>query len=321
MINGSDLAVVFPGQGAQRPGMGRDFFEAFIEARQVFEEASDTLALDLRRLCFEDDERLGLTLYTQPALVTVEIAMFRVLNSQFGIAPRFFGGHSLGEYSALCAASAIPLSTCVSLVAERGRLMQAAVPPGMGAMLAVIGPDALQQITPELAASWQVDLANLNSPDQVVLSGLREAIRLVPEDLRGRFDTPYETVLLEVSAPFHSRHMRAISAEFRPRLEQLLPVLAPDRAANVTSNTSGRFHQPQGARVIDALALQATTAVRWVENMKAISCVASRVLEVGPGRPLGRFFRAAGLSATSITSVRTAASFQPDRPPAVEQIR
>lgn len=315
MTSDSDVAVVFPGQGAQRAGMGRDFFDSFEDARRVFEEASDALALDLRQLCFEVDPRLGLTEYTQPALVSVEIAMFRVLQRQFGFAPGWFAGHSLGEYSALCAASVISLSDCVRLVAERGRLMQAAVPPGQGAMLAVLGPDALESITPQLAALWEVDLANLNAPDQVVLSGLLQAIQTIPPRLETAFAAAaFRTVLLDVSAPFHSRHMLGIEASFRARLGEVTAKLALDFAGRVASNYSGGFHGAEASAVVEALALQASHPVRWVENMRAIAGRASRIVELGPGRPLGRFFKTLGVSVTSITSVRAASALEQERP-------
>ncbi|MHB8770741.1 MAG: ACP S-malonyltransferase, partial [Syntrophales bacterium] len=126
-------AAVFPGQGSQRPGMGKDFFDAMPESRHAFEEAADALGWDVGAVCFtEDDARLNLTEYTQPCLVATEIAMLRGLAGRYGFSPRLFGGHSLGEFTALVAAGALPFAACLNIVQARGRLMQSAVPVGVG---------------------------------------------------------------------------------------------------------------------------------------------------------------------------------------------
>jgi malonyl CoA-acyl carrier protein transacylase len=132
-------AIVFPGQGSQRPGMGKDFHERFAVAREVYAEASAAAGLDLEALCFGEDERLGLTEFTQPAILTTEIAMLRALEAEFGVEGELFAGHSLGEYTALVAAGVLALADAVRLVRKRGALMQQAVPAGEGAMIAVIG--------------------------------------------------------------------------------------------------------------------------------------------------------------------------------------
>src|SRR5258708_21690905 len=131
------VAIVFPGQGSQRSGMARDFYERFAISRDVFVEASDALGLDMAALCFDDKPRLDLTEFTQPAILAAEMAMLRPLEREFGVSASLFGGHSLGEYTALCAAGAIPLEVAVKLVRRRGALMQAVVPPGEGARGAV----------------------------------------------------------------------------------------------------------------------------------------------------------------------------------------
>ena len=166
------VVAVFPGQGSQRAGMGRDFAAAFPASMAAFEEASDALGIDMTALCFGRDPRLNLTEFTQPALLTVETAMMRVLVGEFGFAPTLFAGHSLGEYTALVAAGVMPLGQAVALVRERGRLMQQAVAPGVGAMAAVtqrrIDREALLGCLDGLC----VDLANDNAPGQAVISGL-----------------------------------------------------------------------------------------------------------------------------------------------------
>ncbi len=270
-VRDNDLAVVFPGQGTQHPGMGRDFFNTFSAAKTVFEDASDSLSLDVKALCFEDNPRLDLTEYTQPALVTVEIAIYRALRAEFGFNPAWFAGHSLGEYTALCAAGVLSLSECVRIVRARGRLMQATMAPGEGAMLAVLGEGALEHLTPKLVQSWKVDLANLNAPDQIVVSGLSSEIARVPARLRARYpEFSLETVQLNVSTPFHSRYMRPVEAALRQRLLGCGSLNAAS-APWVASNCSGSFHTADRNAIAESLALQASHPVHWIENMRALA--------------------------------------------------
>ena len=168
--------VVFPGQGSQKQGMAEDFHEEFSESRAVFEEASTALNLDLRALCFAEDERLHLTEYTQPAILTAEIAMYRALVAHHGLEADRFGGHSLGEYTALVAAGAIGLRQAVQIVRERGRRMQQAVPSGRGAMAAIIQRDLDLEGLHTAIRGMAVDIANHNAPNQVVLSGTLEGV-------------------------------------------------------------------------------------------------------------------------------------------------
>jgi [acyl-carrier-protein] S-malonyltransferase len=301
------IAIVFPGQGSQRNGMARDFCDAFSASRAVFAEASEALGLDVAALCFADDPRLELTEFTQPAILTAEIAMFRALQSEFGLSASVFGGHSLGEFTALCAADAIPFDVAVRLVRRRGALMQAAVPPGEGAMVAVraVGVAAL-----DLASALDgdgVDVANENSPDQVVLSGPRSAMDRACERTRELAKgVDVEFVALAVSAPFHSRRMRAVEADFRLALEDAAPRLSAERSSAVTSNFRGGFHTGQRADLLDALEHQIGGTVRWTANMRALIPVADRILEVGPGRPLRGFFKSLGVEITSIVSSKSA---------------
>src|SRR5436190_15706170 len=172
------IAFVFPGQGAQYAGMGREVSEKFPVARRVFEEADAALGFPLSRLCFEGpEEELKLTENTQPAILTTSIALFRILEEK-GIRPDFVAGHSLGEYSALVAAGALKLGDAASLVRRRGRYMQEAVPVGEGAMAALLGLElsALQSVCERAAQGQVVSPANLNSPGQIVIAGHREAV-------------------------------------------------------------------------------------------------------------------------------------------------
>lgn len=300
-----EVAAVFPGQGSQRAGMARDFHAEHAVARAVFDEASEALSLDLAALCFEEDPRLDLTEYTQPAIVTAEIAMLRACREAFGFAPTRFGGHSLGEYTALCAAGALPLADAVRLVRKRGALMQRAVPIGEGAMSAVVAPGVADAGLKDLLADVDVDVANLNSLDQLVISGSVAGVEAgetrIAEKIPG-----VEVIRLNVSAPFHSRLMRGIEAEFRRELEAAAPRFDASRATAVTSNLRGGFHSGKLADLLDALTGQISGTVDWVANMRALSGAAERIVELGPNRPLKRFFSTLGVEITSIMNLKTA---------------
>jgi malonyl CoA-acyl carrier protein transacylase len=300
MAEAAKLAVVFPGQGSQRPGMARDFFDAHAAARAVFEEASEALELDLRPICFEQDPRLDLTEFTQPAILTAEIAMLRSL----GLSAEYFAGHSLGEYTALCAAGVLSLADAVRLVRKRGALMQAAVPQGKGAMSALMARGIAERALASELADLGVDVANLNSADQVVISGPAAGIEAAEQRLTQAGGV--EIVRLNVSAPFHSRMMAVIEPEFRAELEATAPRIAPENAASVCSNLRGGFHAPNTDAVIDALTGQISGTVDWIGNMRALSAVSGRIIELGPGRPLKRFFGTLGVEIVSITSLKTA---------------
>ena len=300
------IAVVFPGQGSQRPGMGRDFFERYSVAREAFEEANDALGVDLTDICFKEDPRLDLTEFTQPAILVTEVAMFRALREELGLAPLAFGGHSLGEYTALCAAGAMPLAAAARLVRRRGALMQSAVPEGVGAMIAVLSPGiALRNLAADFAGI-DADVANRNSPDQVVLSGttgeIDRAVARAEEVLAG---LEHDVVRLNVSAPFHSRAMRKMEGDLRAAILEVSSEMAPEHAARVTSNLTGTFHVPAIAPIVDALVGQASGTVDWIGNMAALSGAARTIYEIGPHRPLRGFFRAMGRDdVVSITSTR-----------------
>jgi len=301
------LAVVFPGQGSQRTGMAQDFCERYAVSREVFAEASDALGLDVAALCFSDDPRLDLTEFTQPAILTAEIAMWRALKEEFGVSASRFGGHSLGEYTALCAAGVIPLRIAVRLVRTRGALMQAAVPAGEGAMIAVSGPGVAAMDFASTLDAIGVDVANVNSPDQVVLSGPQASMARASacvQEVAG--EVALELVPLTVSAPFHSRRMKVIEPEFRAALDDAAPGFVADASSSVTSNLRGGFHSGNQRDLLDALEHQVSGRVNWMANMRALAPVADRILEVGPARPLRGFFKSMGIEVTSIVSCKTA---------------
>lgn len=302
------VAVVFPGQGSQRPGMGKDFFEAIAVCRETYEEASDALGWDVAAVCFGDDERLNLTAYTQPCILTTEIAMLRGMAVRWGLRPSYYGGHSLGEFTALVAAGVLTLGDAVSIVQHRGRLMQEATPVGLGGMAAVIAAAVDVNKIDGALADLPVDVANVNAHNQVVVSGWREAM---PEaavriaDALGP-DAGVRFVPLNVSAPFHSRFMRPVEHIFRQILDSVVENLDCGRCVNVTSNYSGRFHTNNDKEFLSALTRQIGSPVRWVENMEEIAAVADVIYEVGPSRPLRDFFKTMGVNCYSVTTLVSA---------------
>jgi len=287
--------------------MGRDFDERFAASRRAFDEASDALALDLRGLCFEPDDRLALTEYAQPAILATEIAMLRGLAEAFGLAAQRFGGHSLGEYTALVAAGVMPLGDAVRIVRHRGRLMQDAVPVGRGRMVAVIGTELDLARIASAIDGLSVAVANDNSPEQVVLSGLAEDVHTAECRLAESVRPPLRVVALDVSAPFHSPMMMPVEPAFAAVLESTSAGWDAARARCVTSNLTGGFHDGDEANLRIRLVRQISATVRWRSNMAALTAQPTRIVEVGPGRPLRGFFKAIGVAADSITDVRSAA--------------
>ncbi len=307
MISEDFIAVVFPGQGSQRPGMGKDFFDSIPLSKQTFEEASDALGWDVASLCFSEDERLNLTEFTQPCILTTEIAMFRGLQALYPFSPSLYGGHSLGEFSALVAAGVFPFSETLRIVHERGRLMQNAVPVGVGGMAAVILNDLDASQIRSLLSDLPVDVANENSLSQVVISGEAEALPIAEKRLSEQFTDPsFRVVQLRVSAPFHSRFMETIGQPFEQVLRTSAPFWQPEKAAAVTSNYTGTYHLPEVDAILNALVLQLSSAVRWIDNMRALSARAKTIYEVGPGRPLRDFFKTIDVTCSSITALSAA---------------
>ena len=308
MKNSNDIAVVFPGQGAQRPGMGKDFYEQIPRCRQTYEEAADTLGWDVSAMCFGEDERLNLTEYTQPCIVTTEIAMLRGLAERYGFAPKFFGGHSLGEFTALVAAGVMPLNETLKIVQARGKLMQEAVPVGVGGMAAVISTEIDVNMLRQLIFDLPVDVANINSAHQVVISGkasaLPEAEKRLAQVLASQKSFRY--VHLNVSAPFHSRFMKSIEDLFSQVLKEKGKNIKPQYAPEVTSNYTGGFHVNDEAKIRENLVKQLSNTVHWRENMQSLASKASDVYEVGPGRPLRDFFKTIGVTCQTITGLAAA---------------
>jgi [acyl-carrier-protein] S-malonyltransferase len=301
-------AVVFPGQGSQRPGMGKDFYEEISLCRETYEEASDSLGWDVASMCFGEDERINLTEYTQPCIVTTEIAMYRGLANRYGFAPQYFGGHSLGEFTALVASRVMPLAKALKIVQQRGKLMQGAVPVGIGGMAAVIAEGIDVTVLGKMLEELSVHVANINSANQVVISGDASALPEVEKRLSQYFadNKPFRFVALNVSAPFHSRFMRPIEEAFSYTLQKAGAEFSPKQASMVTSNYTGGFHSASVPEIIKNLVNQLSNTVHWRENMQGLAAKAGEVYEVGPGRPLREFFKTIGVTCQSITGLAAA---------------
>jgi [acyl-carrier-protein] S-malonyltransferase len=280
------LALLFPGQGSQEVGMGRDAFQNSAAARAVFEAADATLGLPLSRLCFEgpEDELLS-TAIQQPAILATSIAWLRALEEVTGVEPACVGGHSLGEYAALVAAGSLSLEEALVLVHARGRFMQEAVPPGRGAMAALLGcgPELVEQACAEARAETGlvVEVANYNSPQQTVVAGDTVAVEAACGAARRA--GAKRAIPLPVSAPFHCRLMA-------PAAEKLAGELARVRFADPAPPVvTGVEAEPNasGARVAELLRRGVTEPVRFTEVVRRMAALGvSAVLEVGPGRVL-----------------------------------
>ena len=279
------IAFVFPGQGSQHAGMGKELAADFPLARQVFEEADDALGFSLSRLCFEGPEDdLKLTTNTQPAILTTSIAALRVVVAETGLAPAYVAGHSLGEYSALVAAGAVAFADAVRTVRARGAFMQEAVPVGVGAMAAIIGLDnsAVEAICRDAAQGEVVSPANFNGGGQLVIAGhagaVERAIGLAKE--RGA----KRALPLPVSAPFHCALMVPAGERLADVLAgvEVLPLSVP-----VVTNVEASPNS-DAERVKDLLVTQVSSPVRWEESVGTmVDLGVDRFIELGPGKVLG----------------------------------
>jgi [acyl-carrier-protein] S-malonyltransferase len=285
----SKIAYVFPGQGSQAIGMGKELFDNFPAAKQVFEEADEALGFSLSDMCFSGDEtELQLTANTQPAILTTSIAAFRVIEKENLPSPQFVAGHSLGEYSALVAAGSVSLSDAVKLVRGRGRYMQEAVPPGAGAMAAVIGAsmETIENACFDAAQGQVCSAANINSAAQVVIAGNTEAVDRAIELLKER--GAKRAIKLNVSAPFHCALML-------PAQEKLAKDLAgikfEDLRFPLIENVSAEINV-KGARVSQALEQQVSSPVKWFQSVeKLIAEGVENFVEVGAGKVLSGLIR------------------------------
>lgn len=280
----SKIAFIFPGQGAQKAGMGKDFYENSKTAAEVFDRASELLGLDMKALCFEENDLLDQTEYTQAALVTVCMAMEKVLRER-GLAPDVTAGLSLGEYCAIASAGGMSTENAITTVRKRGILMHNAVPGGQGAMAAVLGLDA-GKIEEVLADRSGVMIANYNCPGQIVITGWKEDVEQAADALK---EAGAKRVLpLNVSGPFHSSLLKQAGEELGKELEQVdfsdlrIPYVTNVTAEYVTDITKTK----------ELLARQVASSVRWQQSMELlIADGVDTFVEIGPGRTLAGFLR------------------------------
>lgn len=283
------IGLIFPGQGSQYIGMGQDLYDHFPIARQTFAEAQKALGFDLATICFGGpEEKLKLTAITQPAVLTVSVAMWRVIQSEEGIRPVVAAGHSLGEYGALVAAEALSFAEAVRLVHLRGLFMQEAVPVGEGAMAAIMNMSAaeVETLCTEAAQGEVLTPANYNSPGQIVIAGHRRAVERAVAMVAQK--SGKKAILLPVSAPFHCPLMK-------PAAERLSEVLAQINFSEplfpVLANAKADFY-PGKEAIKELLVKQVDHPVRWEECMqKLLNTGVKMVWEVGPGKVLTGLLR------------------------------
>jgi [acyl-carrier-protein] S-malonyltransferase len=279
--------------------MGKELASLYPAARQTFQEADDALGFSISQLCFEGpDEQLKLTENTQPAILTMSTAVARVLREK-GIVPQFAAGHSLGEYSAHVVAGTIPFAQAVRAVHNRGRYMQEAVPAGEGGMAAIVGLtlDQLQQVCAEAAQGQVVSPANINSPDQIVVSGHRQAVERAAELAKAQ--GARRAVMLGVSAPFHCALMQPAQDRLEKDLQEFqlgnpeIPVISNIDAAPKTTGEGSR----------QALVRQVTGAVQWAKSMQTLIDLGVKTfIEVGPGKVLMGLMRQIDRSQTCLNA-------------------
>ena len=280
----SKIAFIYPGQGAQKAGMGKDFYENSPLARDIYDRASECLELDMRALCFEENDLLDQTEYTQAAMVTTCLAMTAVLNEQ-GAEADVTAGLSLGEYCAIAEAGAMDLLDAIRLVRVRGQLMQHTVPTGEGAMAAVLGMDA-DQIDAVIEPIANVTVANYNCPGQIVITGGTAGIEQASKTLKEA--GAKRVVSLNVSGPFHSPMLRSAGEKLGKELSAVqLGELKIPYVTNVTAE-----YVTDSSEIRELLTRQVYSPVRWEQSIrKMIAQDVDTFVEIGPGRTLTGFLR------------------------------
>ncbi len=280
----SKIAFIFPGQGAQVCGMGKDFYEQTEIGRRIFDKATELLGFSMPQLCFEKNDKLDITEYTQAAMVTAGIAMMRVLMEK-GIRPDVTAGLSLGEYCALAAAGVMSDEDAITTVRQRGILMQEAVPVGVGGMAAILALDAakIEEVLSSMEGVW---IANYNCPGQIVISGKKEAVEEACEKLKAA--GAKRAIMLNVSGPFHSKMLTEAGEKLGKVLEGVA-VSAPQipYAANVTAS-----YITKAEDVKPLLVEQVSSSVRWQQSVEMmIADGVDTFIEIGPGKTLTGFMK------------------------------
>ena len=280
----SKTAFLFPGQGVQKCGMGKDFYENSSQAAKLFEKASEALGLDMKALCFEENARLDQTEYTQAALVTTYLAMCRELESR-GVKPDITAGLSLGEYAAIAVAGAMSDLDAIRLVRKRGMLMQNTVPAGEGAMCAILALDE-KKIEEVLNEIPDVTIANYNCPGQIVITGKTVAVEMAAARLKEA--GARRTLMLNVSGPFHSPMLEPAGAALRQELEQVtfqklqIPYVTNVNACEITD----------ASEIPELLVRQMYSPVRWMQSMEyMLKNGVDTFVEIGPGNTLEGFLK------------------------------
>lgn len=280
----SKIAFLYPGQGAQKCGMGKDFYENSETVREIYEEASKALGLDMQSLCFEENDLLDLTEYTQAALVTTCLAMTRVVK-EAGLEPDITAGLSLGEYAAIAAAGGMEDLDAIRLVRKRGILMQNTVPEGKGAMCAIMALDAgkIEQVIKDIE---EVTVANYNCPGQIVITGKKEAVETAAEALKAA--GAKRTIMLNVSGPFHSPMLIPAGDELGKELENVS--FCPLNIPYVTNVNAKEVSDIKDTK--ELLRKQVSSPVRWMQSMEyMIENGVDTFVEIGPGRTLAGFMK------------------------------
>lgn len=281
----SKIAFMFPGQGAQYVGMGKEFYENNEKSRQIYEQSSAAVGLDIEALCFEENTDINITEYTQIAMLTTEVAMMQAV-LDLGVKPDVTGGLSLGEYSALVASGVMDFEDCAKVVRKRGIYMQDEVPAGEGGMAAIIAMDADKILEVLENVDGIVGIANYNCPGQIAISGEKAAVEKACELLKEA--GAKRCIPLNVSGPFHSPMLKGAGEKLAKELEH---VTIHDIAIPYVTNVTGDFVKDSG-EVKDLLAAQVSNSVKWIQCVEAmLEDGVDTFIEIGPGRTLSSFVK------------------------------